>query len=303
MTTLQTLNSTEILRTVSLEKINDNFDALNSGKAEVTALASKQDTLVSWTNIKTINGNAITGSGNLSIPVLTDWDKGDITLTSSATVWTIDNGVVTLQKLANINSMEFLARIWWWIWQVQAVTHTQVATMLPTATTSLAGTMSAIDKTKLDWLSNEWSLITSWTLTASATYNSDTLTTYDEYRVDIVATSTSWASTTIWMRYNSDSTSSSYSSNTLSTSTSTSSSNDSQFNILAHTQWSGARFTAKYIIDRASGAIRWEYSHPFIAGSTSATWLVMWNKQLAPTSIQLIMWTISGTIKIYWRNY
>jgi hypothetical protein len=42
-----------------------------STKALVDGLATKQDTLVSGTNIKTINGNSLLGSGNLLIEGLT----------------------------------------------------------------------------------------------------------------------------------------------------------------------------------------------------------------------------------------
>ena len=38
-----------------------------SGKAVAEAVSGKQNTLVSGTNIKTINGNSILGSGNITI--------------------------------------------------------------------------------------------------------------------------------------------------------------------------------------------------------------------------------------------
>jgi hypothetical protein len=47
--------------------VNSNFTALNTDKAETSALATKQDTLVSGTNIKTVNGNSLLGSGDLTI--------------------------------------------------------------------------------------------------------------------------------------------------------------------------------------------------------------------------------------------
>lgn len=110
MSTIQDILSSEFITGVSLPKINSNFDNLNTDKLEASDIVGKQDTLVSGTNIKTINGVTVLGSGNLSIPTLTDGDKGDITLTSSGTVWTIDNDVVTFAKMQNIATNTILIR-------------------------------------------------------------------------------------------------------------------------------------------------------------------------------------------------
>lgn len=56
--------------------------------------------------------------------------------------------------------------------------------MLPLATTSVAGTMSATDKSKLDAFDN-WNLLINTSFTAGTPYNTGTLTTYDEYEVVI----------------------------------------------------------------------------------------------------------------------
>ena len=46
----------------------------------------------------------------LTAASLGDGDKGDITVTGTGTVWTIDNAAVTLAKLANLSTATFIGR-------------------------------------------------------------------------------------------------------------------------------------------------------------------------------------------------
>ena len=68
-----------------------------SGTAVAEAISTKQDTLVSGTNIKTVNGNSLLGSGNIDIEI-------------PANIWTQDNLVagdnVTFTKTINPNVLD-----------------------------------------------------------------------------------------------------------------------------------------------------------------------------------------------------
>lgn len=73
-----------------------------------------------------------------------DGDKGDITVSSTGTVWTIDNDVVTYAKMQNVSATNrFLGRITSGAGDTEELTGTQATTLLDVFTTSLKGVAPA----------------------------------------------------------------------------------------------------------------------------------------------------------------
>jgi hypothetical protein len=65
--------------------------------------------IVLGTNLS-MTGNVLNAAGGGSGVGISDGDKGDVTVSSSGTVWTIDNDVVTFPKMQNISTGTLLGR-------------------------------------------------------------------------------------------------------------------------------------------------------------------------------------------------
>lgn len=70
---------------------------------------------------------------------LTDGDKGDVTVSSSGTVWTIDANTVTLSKMADLATSTILGRVTAGTGDPEALTATQVKTLLAIAAGDVSG--------------------------------------------------------------------------------------------------------------------------------------------------------------------
>jgi hypothetical protein len=104
----------------------------------------KQTTLVSGSNIKTVNGESLLGAGNVVIAVsVPDGDKGDITVSGSGSVFTIDNGVVLNQKLAQVPTSTIKGRMSVGVGDPEDLTPAQTKTLLAITTSDVTGTKTS----------------------------------------------------------------------------------------------------------------------------------------------------------------
>lgn len=110
-----------------------------------TALDGKLSTTGEAETVATINGRisqgtnvTISGTGtsaspyviSASVPSVSDGDKGDITVSSSGSVWTIDNGAVTFAKMQDIATNRILGRSTSGTGDIEALTLPNVRTLL-----------------------------------------------------------------------------------------------------------------------------------------------------------------------------
>ena len=127
-----------------------NLDTALATKADKTSLASKQDKLVSGTNIKTINDQSILGSGNISIESGTS-----ITVDSALSATSenpVQNKVITNTLQTKANASDIPTKVSQLENDSKFATQTAVATGLATkadkdSLTSLEGSVSTLETT------------------------------------------------------------------------------------------------------------------------------------------------------------
>ena len=126
-----------------------NLDTALATKADKSSLASKQDKLVSGTNIKTINDQSLLGSGNISI------ESTSITVDSALSTTSenpVQNKVVTKALQTKANASDIPTKVSQLENDSKFATQTAVATGLATkadkdSLTSLEGSVSTLETT------------------------------------------------------------------------------------------------------------------------------------------------------------
>lgn len=139
---------------VTLAENDGNLTALQTAIEQVNS--EKQDTLVSGTNIKTINSTSLLGSGDIAITgSVSDGDKGDVTVSGSGATWTIDNDVVTNAKLANVATATIKGRATAGTGDPEDLTASQAKTLLAIGISDVSGLQTALDGKLSDDLATE----------------------------------------------------------------------------------------------------------------------------------------------------
>lgn len=172
---LATKNELTAVETVANNAATKADAATSRVEGVETALNNKQDTLVSGTNIKTINSQSIIGSGDLAISGVSDEQAQEIAkiptletelaqkanVSDIPTVQTSSAGTnknYVYSERDGLNYKGVMSSLEVYTNNAEKVTlaynlwgsGARYLVGLPTATTTLAGVMSAADKTKLD---------------------------------------------------------------------------------------------------------------------------------------------------------
>ena len=150
---LDSIRSGAALGSTALQSVPDTY-AL---KSEIPDISTKQDKLVSGTNIKTINGTSILGSGNIvieasadNVPTLQTTPKGKTNNYIYSTGIFDGYGVISDITNAITYSTDKASIATWKRYWGEESSNSHQSWSINGATTSKAGLMSASDKSKLD---------------------------------------------------------------------------------------------------------------------------------------------------------
>jgi hypothetical protein len=97
-------------------------------------------------------GDGVTAWNSLAsfTAIVSDGDKGDITVSGSGTTWTIDNDVVTFAKIQNVSTSSFLGRQTAGTGDVESLTTAQAKTLLAIAAADVSGLGSLATASSVD---------------------------------------------------------------------------------------------------------------------------------------------------------
>ncbi len=176
-------------------QVNTNFANLNTDKVETSTytsgLATKQDTLVSWTNIKTINGSSVLGSGDLTV---SGGASTFLALTDTPSSYTGQ-----ALKIAQVNAGETALEFITLVGGGNALTSNPLSQFASTTSAQLAGVMSDETGTGALVFANSPTLVTPVLGAATATSINGATITSGTLNGSVTGTNTGDQTSIVWI--------------------------------------------------------------------------------------------------------